>query len=149
MHWSRHARPVQIGMVCPVKIRGRGASRLQGVYEGSLAGYASARRMRCKPRHPGLLQIGTMWKHNDDFLDAVHRQLTPGFLIVNGCLMPKAQSKSLTSYQPCDFKKKKNPAPTAASSLDVILKSTIKAVWFLEAVLLVPKTSNPPVPSFN
>ena len=45
-------------MICPVKIRVRGASWPQGVYEGSLAGYASARRMRYKPRHAGLWQIG-------------------------------------------------------------------------------------------
>ena len=33
------------------KIREREASWPQGVYEESLAGYASARRMGCKPRH--------------------------------------------------------------------------------------------------
>ena len=41
------------------------------------------------------------------------------------------------------------PAPTNPSSLDVILKSTIKAVWFLEAVLLVAETLSPPVPTFT
>ena len=38
------------------------------------------------------------------------------------------------------------PAPTTPSSLDVILKSTIKIVWFLEAVLLVPETLSPLFP---
>ena len=41
------------------------------------------------------------------------------------------------------------PAPTTPSSLDVILKSTIKAVWFLEVVLLVPETLSALVPIFN
>ena len=41
------------------------------------------------------------------------------------------------------------PAPTTPSSLDVILKSTIKAVWFLEVVLWVPETLNALVPTFN
>ena len=41
------------------------------------------------------------------------------------------------------------PAPTAPSSLEVTLKSTIKAVWFLEATLWVPGTLSLPVPTFN
>ena len=41
------------------------------------------------------------------------------------------------------------PAHTTPSSLDVILKSSIKVVWFLEAVLLVPETLSTPVPTFN
>ena len=40
--------------------RERGASWPQGVYEGLLVGYASARRTKCKPRHARLLQIGTL-----------------------------------------------------------------------------------------
>jgi len=68
-------------MICLVKIRQRGASWPQGVYEGSLAGYASARRMRCKPRHAEL----PLLKHNDDSLDTMHRQPTPGFLNDNDC----------------------------------------------------------------
>ena len=41
------------------------------------------------------------------------------------------------------------PEPTAPSSLDGIIKNTIKAVWFLEAELLVPETLSPPVPTFK
>ena len=37
-------------------------------------------------------------------------------------------------------------APTTASSLDVILKSTIKAAWILEAALLVPEILSPQFP---
>ena len=40
-------------------------------------------------------------------------------------------------------------APTTPSSLDIILKSTIEAVRFLEAGLLVPETLSPLVPTFN
>ena len=50
MRWSRHAGPVQIGTpVCTaryvlLRIKERGASWPQGVYEGWLAGSALARR---------------------------------------------------------------------------------------------------------
>ena len=51
MPWSRHARPVQVGTPfaqhgISVKIRERGTSWLQGVYEQSLAEYALAKRIK-------------------------------------------------------------------------------------------------------
>ena len=45
--------------------------------------------------------------------------------------------------------KELNPAPATPSSLDVILKSTIKAVWFLEVGLLAPETLNFLIPTFD
>ena len=49
----------------------------------------------------------------------------------------------------CLIKKNLYPVPTTPFLLDVIFKSTIKAVWFLEAGLLVPETLSPLVPTFT
>ena len=90
MRWSRHTGPVQIGtlhsMICPVKIRERGASRPQGVYEGLLAGYMHQQGEQGA-------NLGT-WVAADRqaicrstmvTLDAIYRQLTPGLLNANDC----------------------------------------------------------------
>jgi len=67
------------------------------------------------------------------------------------CLKVRIKAEPSTSYE--TFKiiiiKKLYPVSIAPSSLDIILKSTIKAVWFLEVAFFLPETLSPPLPAFN
>ena len=79
MRWCGHTGPVQIGRPfaqhdMSSRIRERGSSWPQGVYEGSLAEYALARRTKVQT------WAGPLQKHKGGALDAAQRQLTPGFL---------------------------------------------------------------------
>ena len=67
-------------------------------------------------------------------------------LMIVKCLKVRIKASPATSYVTFKIIKELYSAPTTPSSLDVILKSAIKAVWFL---LLVPETLSPPVPTFN
>ena len=138
-------------MICPIKIKERNP-----MAPGDL--WVVINRIcisKENPGHPGLLQTGRLsaeaqWSFSKmPCIDSWHQ--ASSMLMIGKCLQVRIKAEPSTSYE--TFKiiiiKKLYPVSIAPSSLDIILKSTIKAVWFLEVVLLVPETLSPPVPTFN